>query len=311
MIKKLILRFLSVATLSVFILTGCGVQGNDFDDHSGRKGRFLNIQGSDTMVNLGQALAEVYMDDVKPEASIAVTGGGSGTGIAALLNNNVDIAQSSRRIKQEELDEANEKGIDVYEFIVAQDGLAVVVNSANPIEKLTIRQIKDIFTGKISNWGELGWEEGGDIARYSRQSNSGTYVFFNENVMDGEDWAEGTMFMPGSAAIAEGILNDGSGIGYFGIGYVKEDGNKALEVAFTEGDAYITPMLKENVDSGKYPITRPLFFYSNGVPQGEALAYLNWVLGGEGQNVIGESGFYSYTSEQKTKNDEILKNLGL
>ncbi len=309
--KKLILGFFSASILSVLMLTGCGVKGDDMDGNQRSKGSVLNIQGSDTMVNLGQALAEVYMDDVNPNASLAVTGGGSGTGIAALLNNNVDIAQSSRMIKQEELDNARNNGVEVYEFIIAQDGLAVVVNSNNPVKKLTTGQIKDIFTGKISNWSEVGWKEGGEITRYSRQSNSGTYEFFNENILNGEDWAEGTMFLPGSSSIAEGISNDASGIGYFGVGYVKENETIALEVAFSKDEEYITPMLKENVDSGKYPISRPLFFYTNGAPQGEVLNYLEWVLGEEGQDVIAEAGFYSYTAEQRLKNEEVFGSLGL
>jgi phosphate transport system substrate-binding protein len=307
MSKKLMLVCLG-ACMAVWMLSGCAPKGKDSSE-TPRDNQSISIQGSDTMVNLGQALAEVYMNDVKPNLAIAVTGGGSGTGIAALLNNNVDIAQSSRSIKQTELDDAKKNGVLVYEFIVAQDGLAVVVHPKNPVQKLTVGQIKDIFTGKISDWSALGWEEGGQISRYSRQSNSGTYEFFNDVIMNGEDWAQGTMFMPGSSAISEGVSTDVSAIGYFGVGYVKENQNIALEVASSEGGEYITPLIKENVDSGKYPISRPLFFYTNGVPKTDGLAYLEWVLSEEGQQVISEAGFYSYTSEQRARNEEIFKSL--
>lgn len=295
--KKLNLLFFGLVVIltSLMVFSGCGGQGENY----------LRIQGSDTMVNMGQDLAETYMNEVDPEATISVTGGGSGTGIAALINDDVDIAQASRKMSESEIEEARANGVEVYEFIVGQDGLAVMINEANPNENLIFSQLKDIFTGKTTHWSELGWEEGGEITVYSRQSTSGTYVYFNNIVMDGEDWADGALFMSGSSALAEGVVNDKGGIGYSGVGYVRE-GLKAVNVALDEDSKYFTPLEKENIDSGNYPIARPLFFYTNGLPEGLTLEYLEWVLSPAGQQVISKQGFYELTPEYASKNQENL-----
>ena len=239
-------------------------------------------------------------------ARLSITGGGSGTGIAALINDNVDIAQSSRQMKEQEIKNARENDVEVYEFIVGQDGIAVAVHKDNPIEKMTTAELKAVFTGDIRNWAELGWEDGGEISAYSRQSNSGTYVFFNENVMDGEDWADGAKFMPGSSAISEALLRDRRGIGYFGVGYVQQPGNQVVELAETPDGPYISPLDSDKVDSGEYLLARPLFFYTNGVPEGLVRHYLEWVLREEGQEVITNTGFYTVTPEYMDKNMSIL-----
>jgi len=262
----------------------------------------LSIQGSDTMVNMGSNLAEVYMDTANPEAAISVSGGGSGTGIAALINDNVDIAQVSRTITDEELAEAEANGVQIYEFIVGQDGLAIYLNEDNPIDELDVEQLKDIFTGEITDWGEFGWEDGGQIDVFSRQSNSGTYVFINENIMDGKDWAPGTRFQPGSSQVVEGVIADKSGIGYSGIGYLT-DGVKAINVA-NVGEEAVSPEEAENVSDGSYPIARPLFFYTNGFPEGVMLHYLEWVLSEAGQDVVVQSGFYGVHDEYMQINEE-------
>lgn len=271
---------------------------------------FLDIRGSDTMVNLGQALAEVYMDNANENANLAVTGGGSGTGIAAMINNNVDIAQSSRAMKQEELDDAEANGATAHEFIIGQDGLAVAIHNDNPVTQLTMDEIKDVFTGKITSWADLGWAEGGDITVYSRQSNSGTYVYFNENVMDGEDFGAGTMFMPGSSAIREAVSQEVNAIGYIGIGYI--DGINAVDVALDENSDYYTPFEESNVNEGLYPIARPLFFYVNGTPEGLHLDYLNWVLKSEdARQVLRDTGFYQIGSTYQEQNKTVYTELGL
>lgn len=270
----------------------------------------LDIRGSDTMVNLGQALAEVYMDSVNDRAGLSVTGGGSGTGIAAMINDNVDIAQSSRQIRDTELEEASDNGVDVYEFVVGQDGVAVGVHEDNPISQMTLAQLKDIFTGKVTNWAELGWEEGGEITVYSRQSNSGTYVFFNEVVMDTEDFGAGTMFMPGTSAIKEAVEQEPNAIGYMGVGYVGGS-VKALEVAIDENGEFYTPLDKANVANGDYPIARPLFFYTNGTPDGLILHYLKWVLQSEeAQAAIEDTGFFEIGAYQE-QNKKVFEELGL
>ncbi|OEF95591.1 PstS family phosphate ABC transporter substrate-binding protein [Desulfuribacillus alkaliarsenatis] len=267
---------------------------------------FLDVRGSDTMVNMGQALAEYYMDNVNQNANLAVTGGGSGTGIAGLINNDLDIAQSSRAIRQSELDDATGRGVDVHEFIVGVDGVAIGVNSANPIESVTMQELSDILTGAITNWSQLGWAEGGEITVYSRQSNSGTYAFVNEVVMDGADWAPNTQFLPGSSNINEALQTDVAGLGYFGVAYVGGE-TRALMV-----DGY-SPQDEQAVGDGLYKVARPLFFYVNGTPEGLANHYLQWVLSAEGQAVIAEVGFYRVdpATAYDSTNKELFRSLGI
>lgn len=265
---------------------------------------YVEIKGSDTMVNLVQAWAEAYMEK-NEDSYISVTGGGSGTGIAALINDNTDIAASSRAMKEKELENAREKGVKVWGFEVAMDGLAVAVNQENPIESLTLEELKDIFTGRVEDWSELGWEGGGRISVYSRQSNSGTYIFFNEHVMDGEDWAEGTKFLPGSASINDALKNDKAGIGYYGVGYI--EGVKALKISKDSTSEPVSPLDLEGVSKGDYPLSRPLFLYINGRPEGTVLEFLNFALSEEGQNLVIEEEYYSIGDESKDKNEETLK----
>lgn len=311
--NRKISMLISAVLIVGIMLTGCG-GGNEQpvpqQSANNQPDGYLEIRGSDTMVNFGQALAEQYMDQVNENASISVTGGGSGTGIAAIINNDVDIAQSSRSIKNEEVESAKQNNVEVFEFIVGQDGVALVIHEDNSVDQLTMAQLKDILTGKITHWSELGWAEGGEINVYSRQSNSGTYAFVNETIMDGEDWAPKTMFMPGSSAIAEGLRADKNGIGYFGAGYVK-DGIKAISVAATAGSEYYTPMDKANVDNGLYPVARPLLFYTNGAPEGLLLHYLEWVLSPAGTEIIEELGFYGPNVNQLNANDQVFKNAGI
>ncbi|PYZ93610.1 phosphate-binding protein [Salipaludibacillus keqinensis] len=270
---------------------------------------YLDIRGSDTMVNLGQAYAEEYMDH-NENGDVSVTGGGSGTGVAAMINNEVDIAQSSRPMTEEELSDAEANGAEPHEFIVGQDGLAVAINNDNPVEELTVQQIKDVFTGEITDWSDLGWDDGGEITVYSRQSNSGTYVYFNENIMDGEDFADGAMFMPGSSAIRESVEQEVNAIGYIGIGYI--EGIDAVNVALDEDSEYVTPFEESNVDDGSYPIARPLYFYVNGTPEGIMLDYLNWVLkSDEASDIRYDTGFYQIGDDNQAANEETFEELGL
>ncbi len=268
----------------------------------------LAAQGSDTMVNMGQNLAEVYMDNANPNAGVSVTGGGSGTGIAALINDNTDIAQVSRTITGEEMEEAAANGVEIYEFIVGQDGLAIYVNEENPLDELDVAQLKDILTGEVTEWSEVGWDDGGKIDVFSRQSNSGTYVFINENIMDGADWAPGTRFQPGSSQVVEGVRADSGGIGYSGVGYLT-DGVKALNIAHV-GEEAVSPLEAANVSDGSYPIARPLFFYTNGFPElGSVMRhYLDWVLSQEGQDVVVDSGFYGIHDEYREINEATFEN---
>ncbi len=300
MLKKSIVAVV-VLSLAVFSLAGCG--GGKVEDN------YIEVRGSDTMVNLGQQYAEAYMD-AHSEVSISVTGGGSGTGIAALINNTVDIANSSRQIRASELEQAVDAGVDVHEFIVGQDAISVIVHEDNPITEITMADLKKIWTGQITEWSEMGWEEGGTITLYSRQSNSGTHVFFWETVMNQEDWAEATMFMPGTSAIYEGVVADTNAIGYVGVAYVG-DGVHALKVALEAGGTYVDPLLRANVDSGAYPIARPLYVYTNGVPEGAVLDYLKWMLSAEGVAVLEAVGFYANTPAYNQQNTDTFRGLGI
>lgn len=241
----------------------------------------IQIKGSDTMVNLGQAWAEGYMMK-NPNAFIAITGGGSGTGIAALISGTCDIAQCSRKMKEKEIETAKTKGIEPKEFIVALDGIAVVIHPKNPVSKLTIAQLADIFTGRIKNWKELGGVNS-PIVILSREVNSGTHVYFKEHVLGNSEFAESALLMPSSQAIADEVAQNPNAIGYYGIGYISPQ-QKAVAV---EG---IEPTI-ENVSSSKYPISRPLFMYTNGEPKGFVKDYLDFILSEEGQKIVLEQDF--------------------
>ena len=250
--------------------------------------RTMQIKGSDTMVNLGQAWAEEFMR-TNPDVSIAVTGGGSGTGIAAILSGTCDIAQSSRAMRDEELHLAEENGAPVKETVVGIDGIAVVVHPANPVSQLTIDQLSDIFTGKKTNWKELG---GNDIPilALSRERNSGTHVFFLEEVVrkgnakGPEEFSSTALMMPSNQAIALEVESSEAAIGYIGMGYVSPR-QKVLEVAKSSGDAFILPNL-ETAQSGEYPISRPLYLFTRGEPVGDVKAYVDFILSPEGQEIV-------------------------
>lgn len=249
--------------------------------------KLVQVRGSDTMVNLGQQWAEVFMDE-NPQAQIAVTGGGSGTGIAAIINGTADIAQSSRAMKNEEMDQAKANGFELKEIVAGRDGIAIAVHKSNEIETLTMANLKDIFTGKITNWKELGGNDA-EISLYSRESNSGTYAFFKEFVLKDEEYAQHSMLMPSTGAIVEGLKQDVNGIGYIGLGYLTDD-VKAVPVAKEAGDQSFLPSL-DTINSGDYPVARPLFLYVAGEPQGVIKLYVDFILGSGGQAIVKETGF--------------------
>lgn len=247
----------------------------------------IQIKGSDTMVNLGQAWAERYMEK-NPNAFIAITGGGSGTGIASLISGTCDIVQCSRKMKDKEIETARSKGIEPIEFIVALDGLTVVVHPKNPISKLTIDQLADIFTGRIKNWKELGGDNK-PIVILSREVNSGTHIYFKEHVLKNTEFSETALLMPSSQSIADEIEQNQNAIGYYGIGYISPK-QKAIAVANDEDSPYVEPTI-ENVSNGTYPISRPLFMYTNGEPKGIVKDLIDFILGNEGRNVVLEQDF--------------------
>jgi phosphate transport system substrate-binding protein len=252
----------------------------------------IENKGSDTLVNLALAWAEAYMSSY-PEVRISVTGGGSGTGIAAMINGTVDIANASRAMKNEEIAAAEGNGITPVKFVVARDAIAVVVHPSNPVDNLTLSQISDIYTGKITNWQELGGEDR-PIVLLSRESNSGTYVFFLENVIQlgtGSNdllFSPDTLLMPSSEGISSEVRLNPNAIGYDGLGYVTPD-QKMLAIARDTNSPYVLPSV-ESVNNDSYPISRPLYMYTAGEPTGQIEAYMNWIMN-EGQQFVLELGF--------------------
>jgi phosphate transport system substrate-binding protein len=256
--------------------------------------RALQNKGSDTMVNLALAWAESYRL-VNPDLSIAVTGGGSGTGIASLMNNTVDIANASRQMKSDEVAEAQANGVDPVEFIVAIDALAIAVHPSNPVSHLTIDQLADIFTGRVINWKELGGHDA-PIVLLSRETNSGTHVYFLEEVVrkgdsDNTDiFAPQTLLMPSSVGITSELRRNPNAIGYDGLGYVDPEHEKIIAIAADSNSPYVLPSVATGMD-GSYPIARPLYMYTANQPTGAIADYLNWIQGPEGQQIVAELGF--------------------
>jgi len=249
--------------------------------------------GSDTMVNLALAWAEVYQQQ-HPDLRISVTGGGSGTGIAALLNGTADIANASRAMKSEEKQAAEADGTQPFEIEIARDAIAVIVHVDNPVGSLTLQQISDIYSGKLTNWREVGGEDR-PIVRLSRETNSGTHVYFLEEVIRLGDkdnktlFSPDTLLLPSSEGITAEIRQNRNAIGYDGLGYVTPD-VKTIAVAAEPGAAYVLPSV-ESVNAGTYPIARPLFMYTRGEPAGPIREYLDWIAGSAGQAIVAQLGF--------------------
>lgn len=255
---------------------------------SGTGTKAVTVKGSDTMVILGQRWAETYMGE-HPGTRIQVTGGGSGTGIAALINGGTDICEASRPMKDKEREQVRARhGKDVKEIPVALDGVAIYVNQSSPIQSLSEPQIKGIYTGKITNWRDVGGQDQ-KIVAYSRENNSGTYVFFKEHVLGNEDFAREIQTLPGTAAVVNAVAKDPASIGYGGIAYAT--GIRPISVKRDENSEAVHPSL-ETVQDGQYPLSRSLFFYTIGEPEGEVKAFVDWVLGSEGQKICEAVGYY-------------------
>lgn len=248
------------------------------------------VKGSDTMVNLSAAWSQAFMK-ANPGKVIAVNGGGSGVGIAALLNGATDICNASRDIKPEEKKKAVDNGISPVETNVALDGIAIVVNPANPLKEITLAQLKDIYTGAKTNWKDFGGSDE-QIMVYSRETSSGTYVFFQEHVLQLEDYATDARLMPATGAIIEAVSSDKGAIGYVGLGYAAKaaDRVKLLPVKKDANAPAIEPT-EETVRSGTYSISRPLHCYTNGKPKGDVKAFLDFCMGDAGQAIVREQGY--------------------
>ena len=248
----------------------------------------VTIKGSDTMVILGQRWAEEFMKK-HPDVTLQVTGGGSGTGISALINGTTDVCQSSRAMSAPEKEKLRDRYATTgVEIPVARDGLSVYVNAANPMTEISMDQLKLIFTGKVTNWKEVGGADS-KIVIYSRENSSGTYVFFKEHVLKNADYSPRAQTMPGTAAVVNAVSKEKFGIGYGGAAYAK--GIKILKVKKDDASPGVLPELA-NVQSGTYALSRPLFFYLRNQPAGETKSFVDWVLSAEGQGVVTKVGYF-------------------
>jgi phosphate transport system substrate-binding protein len=284
--KKAAVLGLALALAVSVGLAGCGQKQETTDETTAPEPSALSgtidIQGSDTMVNLATAWAEKFMDE-NPDVEVSVQGGGSGTGIAALINGTVDFAIASREMKDEEIAEAKNKGVDPVEHKVAIDGIAVIVNPANSVEGLTMDQLGKIFRGEITNWKDVGGPDK-RIVLLSRDSSSGTYEYFKEEVIGKDkEYAKTAKLLPSSQAIVDEVKANDAGIGYVGLGYISDD----VKVAAIDG----VKASVETAKDGSYPIARYLYMYSNGEVTGLLKAYLDWVVGPEGQALVADEGF--------------------
>lgn len=254
---------------------------------------YIENKGSDTLVNLVLAWAERYQTE-HADVRISVTGGGSGTGIASLVNGTVDIANVSREISPEEAAQARSKGIDPVEFVIARDAIAVIVNPENPVSRLTLQQLSDIYSGKINNWREVGGENR-PIVRLSRETNSGTHVYFLETVLRLGDknnktlFSTDTLLLPASEGIIYEVRQNPNAIGYDGLGYVPSD-LKKIAVAKDANGPFVLPSA-ETVKDGAYPIARDLYMYTAGEPSGAVKNYLDWIMSSEAQTIVAQLGF--------------------
>ena len=247
----------------------------------------ITIKGSDTMVILVQKWTEDYPS--KQQVEFQVTGGGSGTGIAALINGTTDICSSSRPMKEKEVkqlkDKTGNRGVEVR---VARDGLSIYVNEKNKVKQLTLEQLKKIFTGKIRNWKEVGGIDA-PIILYSRENSSGTYEFFKEHVLDKQDFDQRAQHMAGTAALVNAVAKDKNGIGYGGAAYLR--GVKTVAVGKTAKGPFVNPN-ESTILSGQYPISRFLYFYLRQRPEGKTKEFIDWVISREGQKVVSKVGYY-------------------
>lgn len=279
---------------ALLVAAGCGGRSSTAGPGGARgRAQALQIKGSDTMVNLGQAWAEAY-NKLHPEINVAVTGGGSGTGIAALINGTCEIAESSRGLEGKEIEQAKAKGFAIREDIVALDGIVVVVHPSNPVGKLTMEELRELFLGDIRAWKPLGGIDG-PVVLLSREVNSGTHIFFKEHVLrrgkskGPEEFAPRALMMPSSYAIAEEVSRNENAVGYYGLGYISPR-QKVVPVAKEAGSPAVAPNI-ETIRANAYPISRPLYLFTKGEPAGAVKDFLDFVHSPAGQKIVRDTEF--------------------
>lgn len=283
-----------------FLITACGSSQSGTSTQSQETSSYIENKGSDTLVNLALAWAETYQNQ-HPDVRISVTGGGSGTGFTALINGTIDIANASRKIKAEEIKSALSNGFEPIEFIVASDAIAVIVHPSNPVSELTLEQVSRIYKGEIDNWKEVGGEDR-PIVTLSRETNSGTHVYFLETVVrlgnseEASIFSQDTLLLPSSEGIIAEVRDNPNAIGYDGLGYVTPEVKK-IALSPTSSGPFILPSAK-TVINGQYPISRHLYMYTRGQPEGLEKEYLNWIASAEAQAIVTKLGFVPISSQQ-------------
>jgi len=282
--KKVALSLVTVLALGAFALTGCG--GSNTDSTDGATGSELSgsitVSGSDTMVNLAQAWAEEF-GTVNPGVMVSVKGGGSGNGIAALINKTTDFANASRDIKEEEVTQAKAAGVNPVTTVVAKDGVVIIVNAANAVADITEENLGKVYRGEITNWKELGGADA-PIVLLSRDSSSGTYGFMQDEVIGKEGkFAKSTRNLQSTQAIVDEVSKNANSIGYIGLGYE----NASIKHITVDG----VESTVDTVLDGSYALSRPLNMISNGEPTGAAKAYVEWILSPAGQKLVADQGF--------------------
>jgi len=277
--------------LTAILLVLAGIAGCKESVDPNEPVGFIQVKGSDTIVNAAQEVAEEFMKDY-PHVFVAVTGGGSGVGIASLINKTCDVATASREMKPKETEVALKHGVTPKEFTVAYDGVALIVNKDNPIDKLTIEDLHKIFTGKATNWNEFGGKDLG-IVTISREVSSGTHIYFKEQVVrlnkkeSTEEFSNETLLLSSSQAIVEEVAGNESAIGYLGMGYTSE---RTKSLAVSNGKDYYLPDVN-NVMKKKYPLSRGLYFYTDGEPNGIKKLFIDFAMGPKGQERFKATGF--------------------
>ncbi len=249
----------------------------------------ITVKGSDTMVQLGQRWAEKYMADHK-DVQLQVTGGGSGTGISALINGTTDICMASRPMKDAEKQQLLVKNkVAVTETVVARDGITIYLNTENPVKELSFEQLRNIYLGITKNWKEVGGKDA-PIIIYGRENSSGTYSFFKEHVLENKDFANNVQSLPGTSAVVNAVKKDPNGIGYGGAGYAKD-----IKECAVKKDAASPALLpvKENIDNNSYPLSRNLYFYTSKSPEGNTKEFIDWILTPAGQEIVTKEGYFS------------------
>lgn len=288
--NKMIVLTASLAAIVAVVMVLKQPQEKEPGEESNGRNEYVTIKGSDTMVHLLSSWVEAFMSD-HPEAEFSVTGGGSGTGFAALLGNITDICAASRPIREKEIKLAEQKGIDPKEFIVARDGIVLIIHQDNPVNTLTLEQIRKIYTGAYTSWAQAGGPDE-KILLLSRESSSGTYAFFQEHILKKDDYAVSARLMPATSTIIQSVSTDRWAIGYVGLGYAAKAAGKVKTVGIKKNNqSQAVFPTEQTVRNKTYSISRPLYLYTNGSPTGRLKQFIDFTSSQQGRRITSETGY--------------------